>query len=108
MQTQNSVYELVSDMNQRHESLEGQLSSLEDKLTALQEQLELLPEALTRYLAQHSERLEQRRNFLHPDTAVALVTPGSGGGGGAGCGVNSLGNNFMISFFSPLLFFFLQ
>ncbi|XP_033232003.1 small conductance calcium-activated potassium channel protein-like [Belonocnema kinseyi] len=87
--TQNSVYEIVSDMNVRHETFEGQLNSLEDKLTALQEQLELLPEALTRYLAQHNERLEQRRNFLHPDTAVALATPGSGGGGG--CGVNSLG-----------------
>lgn len=88
-------------MNVRHETFEGQLNSLEDKLTALQEQLELLPEALTRYLAQHTERLEQRRNFLHPDTAVALVTPGSGGGGG--CGVNSLGNIFIFIFFQFII-----
>lgn len=61
----------------------------------------MLPEALTRCLAQHAERLEQRRNFLHPDTAVALATPGGlgvgaggvlgGGGGPTGNGISSSG-----------------
>lgn len=83
---QNNVHELVSDMSTRQTTLEERLVNLEEKLTELQEQVELLPEALTRCLAQHTERLEQRRNFLHPDTAVALITPGSGGGA-----VNSLG-----------------
>lgn len=77
-QTQNTVYEIVSDMSSRQDSFEERLVSLEGKLTALQEQVEMLPEALTRSLAQHAERLEQRRNFLHPDTA-AIVTPGCGG-----------------------------
>ncbi|XP_051168825.1 small conductance calcium-activated potassium channel protein isoform X3 [Leptopilina boulardi] len=83
---QNNVHELVSDMSTRQTTLEERLVNLEEKLTELQEQVELLPEALTRCLAQHTERLEQRRNFLHPDTAVALITPGSGGGT-----VNNLG-----------------
>lgn len=82
-------------MSTRQTTLEERLVNLEEKLTELQEQVELLPEALTRCLAQHTERLEQRRNFLHPDTAVALITPGSGGGA-----VNSLGNSFIYPFYS--------
>jgi len=71
----------------RLEGLEDRLVGLEEKLGALQGQLELLPEELTRCLAQHAERMEQRRNFLHPDTAVALAaSAGSGGGGGGGGG----------------------
>ncbi|KAF7991768.1 hypothetical protein HCN44_010569 [Aphidius gifuensis] len=83
--TQNTVYEIVSDMSTRQDALEERLVSLEDKLTALQEQLELLPEALTRCLAQHAERMEQRRNFLHPDTAVGLST------------TSNIGNNITTS-----------
>ncbi|XP_063979161.1 small conductance calcium-activated potassium channel protein isoform X6 [Diachasmimorpha longicaudata] len=88
--TQNTVYEIVSDMSTRQDSLEERLVSLEEKLVSLQEQLEMLPEALTRCLAQHAERMEQRRNFLHPDTAVVLaVTPSGGCGSASGIG-NSL------------------
>lgn len=72
-------------MSTRQDALEERLVSLEDKLTALQEQLELLPEALTRCLAQHAERMEQRRNFLHPDTAVGLST------------TSNIGNNITTS-----------
>lgn len=90
-QTQNTVYEIVSDMSTRQDAVEERLVGLEDrlvgleeKLTSLQGQLELLPEELTRCLAQHAERMEQRRNFLHPDTAVAMAASGGGGGGGGG------------------------
>lgn len=69
-------------LEERLVSLEDHLVGLEEKLTTLQGQLELLPEELTRCLAQHAERMEQRRNFLHPDTAVAMSTSGGGGGGG--------------------------
>ncbi|XP_026463381.1 small conductance calcium-activated potassium channel protein [Ctenocephalides felis] len=75
--TQNTVYEIVSDMSGRQDAVEERLSNLEDKLAALQEQLDALPEVLARCLAQHAERSEQRRNFLHPDTASVGV---SGGG----------------------------
>ncbi|XP_076168909.1 small conductance calcium-activated potassium channel [Ptiloglossa arizonensis] len=85
--TQNTVYEIVSDMSTRQDAMEERLVGLEDrligleeKLTGLQGQLELLPEELTRCLAQHAERLEQRRNFLHPDTAVAMASAGGVGG----------------------------
>ena len=44
-------------------------------ISPLQDQLETLPEILTRCLAQHQERVETRRNFLHPDTANANSTP---------------------------------
>ncbi|XP_070504028.1 small conductance calcium-activated potassium channel protein-like isoform X3 [Chironomus tepperi] len=74
--TSNTVYEIVSDMSSRQDALEERLSGLEDKLQTLQEQLETLPEVLTRCLAQHQERIEQRRNFLHPDMANANSTPG--------------------------------
>lgn len=78
-------------MSTRQDSLEERLINLEDKLTSLQEQLEMLPEALTRCLAQHAERIEQRRNFLHPDTAVALGATPSGGGAS-----NTLSNNLNV------------
>ncbi|XP_053997541.1 small conductance calcium-activated potassium channel protein [Hylaeus anthracinus] len=90
--TQTTVYEIVSDMSTRQDALEERLVGMEDrllgleeKLSGLQGQLELLPEVLTRCLAQHAERMEQRRNFLHPDTAVAMT----GGVGGVSVG-NSL------------------
>ncbi|XP_037039017.1 small conductance calcium-activated potassium channel protein isoform X3 [Bradysia coprophila] len=76
--TQNTVYEIVSDMSSRQDAVEERLSSLEDKMQALQDQLDrtldALPELLTRCLTQHQERVDQRRNFLHPDTAAASTS----------------------------------
>lgn len=85
-------------MSTRQDSLEERLVSLDEKLTLLQEQLELLPDALTRCIAQHAERLEQRRNFLHPDAAVAMATGvGSGGCSGAMSPGNvTIGNSLQI------------
>ncbi|XP_061937848.1 small conductance calcium-activated potassium channel protein isoform X3 [Apis cerana] len=110
--TQNTVYEIVSDMSTRQDALEERLGGMEDrlmnleeKLTGLQAQLELLPEELTRCLAQHAERMEQRRNFLHPDTAVAMSSTGGGGGGGGGGGAstgNSLTMGISVSAHHPL------
>lgn len=37
--------------------------------------MESLPDLLSRCLTQHQERIEQRRNFLHPDTAAAAIQP---------------------------------
>lgn len=98
-QTQNTVYEIVSDMSGRQDAVDERLSSLEDKMQAMQvrelklqmwniliafflclkDRLEALPEIIARCLTQHQERVDQRRNFLHPDTAAAssslLPTP---------------------------------
>ncbi|XP_055599863.1 small conductance calcium-activated potassium channel protein isoform X4 [Uranotaenia lowii] len=74
--TQNTVYEIVSDMSTRQDTLEERITSLEDKMQALQTQIENLPEALTRCLVQHQERMDQRRNFLHPDAAVTGSSSG--------------------------------
>jgi len=47
-QTQNSVYELVSDMSQKQEVLEERIVSLEERLGTIHEQLDNLPEILNR------------------------------------------------------------
>lgn len=135
--TQNTVYEIVSDMSSRQDVLEEKITHLEDKIKAvqvntpisnspffstlpcltwdlsqlflnlklklagkwtrqnlnatwqlsslvislrlIQEQIESLPETLARCLSQHQERIEQRRNFLHPDTAALLSATSTGG-----------------------------
>ncbi|XP_045484262.1 small conductance calcium-activated potassium channel protein isoform X3 [Pieris rapae] len=74
LQTQNTVYEIVSDMSSRQDSIEERLTSLEEKLSTLQEQVNSLPDMMARCIQQCWERAEQRRNFLHPD-AAAVPTP---------------------------------
>uniref|UniRef100_A0A8D8AM04 Small conductance calcium-activated potassium channel protein n=2 Tax=Culex pipiens TaxID=7175 RepID=A0A8D8AM04_CULPI len=74
--TQNTVYEIVSDMSTRQDTLEERINSLEDKLQSIQTQIENLPDMLTRCLTQHQERMDQRRNFLHPDAAVTGSSSG--------------------------------
>ncbi|XP_052742365.1 small conductance calcium-activated potassium channel protein isoform X4 [Bicyclus anynana] len=77
LQTQNTVYEIVSDMSTRQDTIEERLTSLEEKLTSLQEQVNNLPDVMARCLQQCWERAEQKRNFLHPDTAAAPTPPAS-------------------------------
>ncbi|KAM7347217.1 small conductance calcium-activated potassium channel isoform 3-T5 [Cochliomyia hominivorax] len=73
--TQNTVYEIISDMSSRQDAIEERLTNLEDKLQALQDHMESLPDIITRCLSQHQERVEQRKNFLHPDTAAQSLQP---------------------------------
>ncbi|XP_050518895.1 small conductance calcium-activated potassium channel protein [Diabrotica virgifera virgifera] len=70
--TQNTVYEIVSDMSTRQDSVEDRLTTMEEKLIALQEQLDLLPELITTRIQTQQEKMEQRRNFLHPESAAGL------------------------------------
>lgn len=70
--TQNTVYEIVSDMSSRQDALEDRLTTVEDKLSALQEQIELLPDLIASRIAVQAEKMEQRRNFLHPESAAGL------------------------------------
>eukprot|EP00092_Neocalanus_flemingeri_P049340 GFUD01056669.1.p1 GENE.GFUD01056669.1~~GFUD01056669.1.p1 ORF type:complete len:158 (-),score=31.43 GFUD01056669.1:94-567(-) len=46
--TQNSVYEMVSDVNNRQYIMEERLTCLEEKMSNIQRTLELLPDMLTR------------------------------------------------------------
>ncbi|KAJ8683962.1 hypothetical protein QAD02_019754 [Eretmocerus hayati] len=78
--TSNMVYEIVSDMSGRQDSLEERLVALEEKIVGLQEQMDQLPDALGRCMLVNAERLEQRRNFLHPDTAAGSLVPTPAGG----------------------------
>lgn len=48
--TQNSVYEIVSDVNSRQDMIEERLSCLEEKLNNIQLSLELLPDMLSRVI----------------------------------------------------------
>ncbi|XP_037933866.1 small conductance calcium-activated potassium channel protein-like [Teleopsis dalmanni] len=68
--TQNTVYDIISDMASRQDVIEVRLTNLEEKLKIIQDQMENLPDMLTRCLSQHQERIDQRKNFLHPDTAA--------------------------------------
>ncbi|RWS02126.1 small conductance calcium-activated potassium channel protein-like protein [Dinothrombium tinctorium] len=102
--TQNSVYELVSDMNQRQELLEERVIALEVRIATIAEQLESLPEtfsniiqkALNTHLHQTLNRTlsppslndntqqntsnplgnhnEHRHTHLHPNDAASLAT----------------------------------
>ncbi|XP_045450073.1 small conductance calcium-activated potassium channel protein [Melitaea cinxia] len=75
--TQNTVYEIVSDMSTRQDTIEERLTSLEEKLSNLQDQVNNLPDIMARCLQQCWERAEQRKNFLHPDTAAVPTPPAS-------------------------------
>nr|XP_042896231.1 small conductance calcium-activated potassium channel protein-like [Parasteatoda tepidariorum] len=91
--TQNSVYEMVSEMNQRHEVLEERVLSLEERLTLIQDQLEALPDVLTKALSalptfssteggrsqSDAQQLQapqpsSRHVYLHPDDAASLAS----------------------------------
>lgn len=51
LQTQNTVYEIVSDMSSRQDALEDRLTTVEDKLSTLQEQLDMLPDLIASRIA---------------------------------------------------------
>ncbi|XP_076261249.1 small conductance calcium-activated potassium channel isoform X3 [Rhynchophorus ferrugineus] len=70
--TQNTVYEIVSDMSTRQDAFEDRLTKVEGKLTDLQEQLDLLPDLIASRIQTQQEKIEQRRNFLHPESAAGL------------------------------------
>ncbi|XP_039291578.1 small conductance calcium-activated potassium channel protein isoform X2 [Nilaparvata lugens] len=87
--TQSSVYEIVSDMSQRYDTIEERLLGLEDKLSNIHEQVEMLSDLLSRCLEQGNnsintnntlsltptsalDRANERRNFLHPESAAQL------------------------------------
>ena len=48
LQTQNSVYEIVSDVNSRQDLMEDRLAALDEKLSNLQLSIDLLPDTLNR------------------------------------------------------------
>lgn len=81
--TQNSVYEIVSDVNSRQDIMEERLTCLEEKLSNIQLSLELLPDMLSRCLQQHSNYntvnksppqqpvVAEEVGFTHSATALA-------------------------------------
>lgn len=69
--TQNTVYEIVSDLSSRQDTLEDRLATVEDKIIAVQEQLEMLPDLIASRIQAITEKSDQRRNFLHPESAAA-------------------------------------
>ncbi|XP_066255364.1 small conductance calcium-activated potassium channel protein isoform X1 [Euwallacea similis] len=70
--TQNTVYEIVSDMSTRQDSLEDRITNVEEKLTSLQEALDILPDMIASRIQILQEKSEQKRNFLHPESAAGL------------------------------------
>ncbi|KAL7639061.1 UNVERIFIED_CONTAM: hypothetical protein RMT77_010595 [Armadillidium vulgare] len=74
--TQNTMYEIVSDMSGRQDLLEERVGTVEERLTTIQEAVDALPDVITKCLQKHQESLDQRKatspatNTLHPDMAV--------------------------------------
>jgi len=74
-QTQNTVYEIVSDLSGRQDHLEDRLTAIEDKLGGMAETLEGLPDLLSKSLGRQGSPLTGERNLLRPESAaLALVT----------------------------------
>lgn len=75
-------------MSTRQDTIEDRLANVEEKLSSLQDQLDILPDVVAaRIQAQviqtHSnlvviitlfqqEKIDQKRNFLHPESAASL------------------------------------
>lgn len=79
--TQNSVYEIVSDVNSRQDIIEERLTCLEEKLNNIQLSLELLPDMLTRVL-QTQAATTTSSSHNHKPAVTQAETDRSGGGGG--------------------------
>ena len=47
-QTQNSVYEVLSDVNSRQDIMDERIASMEDRMNSIQCSLDVLPDILTR------------------------------------------------------------
>jgi len=60
--TQNSVYEIVSDVNNRQDVMEERLASIEDKITSIQVSLDLLPDTLNRVLLHYQSRQSNEKD----------------------------------------------
>ncbi|XP_053206884.1 small conductance calcium-activated potassium channel protein 2-like isoform X2 [Panonychus citri] len=103
--TQNSVYELVSEMNQRQEILEERVVVLEERIGTLQEQLESLPVALSRVIEQtlipsiqqslnrssHQGLITSNQNESFVNQESITSSGGGGGGPGVTCATTATG-----------------
>jgi hypothetical protein len=49
-QTQNSVYEVLSDVNSRQDVMEERLVNIEDRMNTIQCSLDVLPDILSRFV----------------------------------------------------------
>lgn len=77
-QTQNTVYEIVSDMTNRQDHFDERLQAIEDKLAQVHEQLEGLPEVISRCLSRHTYEMQSKNYLLRPESAaVAQQTTSS-------------------------------
>jgi len=113
--TQNSVYEIVSDVNSRQDIMEERLTCLEEKLSSIQLSLEMLPDLLSRCLRdQQWEGGGGRGGLLlpqptapheqtSPSTTAAISASRSCGAGGPWAAVtpqpmvNSLASNYSLT-----------
>ena len=50
LQTQNSVYEVLSDVNSRQDIMDERIASMEDRMNSIQCSLDVLPDILTRFV----------------------------------------------------------
>ena len=75
-QTQNSVYEVLSDVNSRQDIMDERIASMEDRMNSIQCSLDVLPDILTRCLVKQLEIFQQQQG------SSSHSGQGPGGGGG--------------------------
>merc|ERR1719188_1428435 len=80
--TQNSVYEVLSDVNSRQDIMDERIASMEDRMNSIQCSLDVLPDILTRCLVKQLEIFQQQQQL----SSGSSSHPGQGPGGGGGLG----------------------
>uniref|UniRef100_A0A7M4DXW2 Potassium calcium-activated channel subfamily N member 1 n=1 Tax=Crocodylus porosus TaxID=8502 RepID=A0A7M4DXW2_CROPO len=76
-QTQNIMYDLVSELQERNEDLEKRISTLEGKIDALGLSLHALPGLITQAITQQQQQQQQRRGQGPGTGTAARFGPGS-------------------------------
>ncbi|CAG7835128.1 unnamed protein product [Allacma fusca] len=72
--TQNTVYEIVSDLTARQDHFEERLQAIEEKIALVHEQLEGLPDVISRCLSRHSYEMQSKNYLLRPESAATPST----------------------------------
>merc|ERR1719264_90685 len=72
--TQNSVYEVLSDVNSRQDVMDERIASMEDRMNSIQCSLDVLPDILTRCLVKQLEMFQQQQHA----TSGSSSHPGQG------------------------------
>lgn len=76
LQTQATVYEIVSDLAGRQDQVDDRLAAIEGKMQVIHETLETLPQIINQSLVSYyAEAAQSTKHLLHPESAAASGSP---------------------------------